>query len=126
MYITDGKLIFCHGISDLIRYNKIPMIYYNHRTPFPVDYGIPYFNLPHMPINHSPCPKKSRYTPDPLPAAIYIVPEKSIFALTAPCDQVTFLTYDDPSNYHITMKDEHDCDNVKNIYCHRSNNGIRF
>ena len=73
MGITDGKILFCHGISELIRNRKIAAREYNYRIfydcfniTFPVDCGKPDLNIPPMTINDSPRLKnRSCYTPDP-------------------------------------------------------------
>ena len=75
------------------------MIYYNDRSvydcfnnPFTVDCGIPTLNLPSITIDDSPRQKKiARYTSDPLPAAIYITPGKSVSTLTNPSDLSPFI-----------------------------------
>ena len=71
MGITDAKLLFCHGISDQSRDRKISMRGYNNgpvyhcfNDPFTVYFGIPYFNIPTMPLNESYIQsKRAYYTP---------------------------------------------------------------
>ena len=60
MGITDGKLLFCHGISEKIKDKTISMREYTDRTvydwfnnPFSGDCGSQYLNIPHITIDDS-------------------------------------------------------------------------
>ena len=67
---------------------------YNNRTfydffndPFPYDFGSPDLNLLLIDIDDIPRPDKiDRYTPDLIPAAIYVASENSVGTLTTPSD----------------------------------------
>ena len=61
MGITDGKILFYHGISEESEDKKISMIEYINRkvyncfnNPFPADCGRPDLNLPSITIDDSP------------------------------------------------------------------------
>ena len=92
MSITDGKLLFCHRISQGSAENKIPMIDYNNRTDYELlnnlfldDFGSPTLNLPPITIYDRPCPhKRALYTPDLLPAAFYVASENYVSTFTTP------------------------------------------
>ena len=90
--VIDGKLLLCHGNSEQSKENPISMIEYKYRTlhecfnnNFPIDGVIPSLNIPPIAIDYSSHRnERSRYTSDPLPAAIYVTSGKSIIALTTP------------------------------------------
>ena len=92
MGISYGKLLFCHGISYQSKDNTISIIEYNDMTvydcfnnTFSVNCGIPYLNLPPIPIYDSPrTNKRSRYTYDPLPVSKSVTPGNSVSTLTTP------------------------------------------
>ena len=92
MGITDGKLLFYHGISEGSVDKKISTSEYNNRTvydcfnnPFTDDCGSPYLILHPIIIGDRPhLDKRARYTPDLLPAAISVASEKSVSTLTTP------------------------------------------
>ena len=113
MVITDGKLLLCHGISEVSVDKKISMREYNNRTvydcfnnSFQDDCGISYCNLPPITIDNRTYPDKgSRYTPDIIPYTISVASEKSVSTLNTPSDspQPSILTSNYP-NHHHTMK----------------------
>ena len=70
MGIKDENYLFCNGISEQIRGNKISMreyndrvVYYCSRTPFPVDYVIPDLNIPPVPLDDSYISNKKPFIP---------------------------------------------------------------
>ena len=83
MGITDRKLLYCNGVSEGNVGRKISTLEYNNRTvyeffcdPFTDVFGSPYLNLTPITIDDRPLPhKRSRYTPDLIPAAIYVASE---------------------------------------------------
>ena len=127
MGVTDGNILFYHVHSEQRRDKKLSMRGYNYRafcdcfkSPFPVYCGIPYLNIPPMPIDDSPCPNKiSHYTPDLLPAAIYVASETSVSTFTNPYDSpgVIVLTSNAPKI--------EDCGKLKIGYCTRRHGRIR-
>ena len=88
--IADGKLQFCHGISEESGDKNISTKEYKHRTiyeclnnTFTADFGIPDLNLPPITIDDRPhLHKISRYTPDLLPSDIYVASKNSVSTLT--------------------------------------------
>ena len=78
MVITYGKLICCHGVSEVNVGRKVSTLEYKNRKvyyclndPLTDEFGIPDLNLPPTPIDDRLCPHEiSRYTSDLLPAAI--------------------------------------------------------
>ena len=113
--IIDGKLLFYHGISEGSVDKKISTIEYNNRmlydcfnNTFPDDCGSPVLNIPPIIIDGRPHQdKRARYSPDLLPAAIYVASENHVSTLTIPSDppQVLVLTSDDPNHRHAMKKD---------------------
>ena len=60
MGLTDGNLLFCHGISEKSKDKTISMREYTDRTvydwfnnPFSGDHGSPNLNIPHITIDDS-------------------------------------------------------------------------
>ena len=135
MEIADGKLIFCHGISEQNNDKTISMREYNDRkfygcfnNPFPVYGGSPALNLPPVPIDDSPCTnKRARHTSDLLPAAISVTSENSVGMLITPSDSPQLLVpnYDDPDIQHTIMSDNPCHDRGKIGYCSRFYYGKR-
>ena len=81
-----------------------------------------------MPIDDGPFPnKRSCYTSDPLPAAIYVSYRKSAIRLTPPCEspKAILLTPDDSKTGHTIMGDKHYSGSVKIGYCARRHDGER-
>ena len=102
------------------------MIEYNNRTVydcfnniFTFYGGNPDLNLPPMPIDDSPrAEQKSRYTSDPLPAAISVASGKSGSKLTTTSESpnVIFLYYNDDNTRHTIM--------IYNPFCGRGGKSI--
>ena len=90
MGITYGKLIYCCGVAEVNVDKNISTFYYNKRTfydwfniPFTYECGSPDLNLPPITIDDRPPPhKRARYTPDLIPAAIYVASENYVSILT--------------------------------------------
>ena len=107
MGITDGKLLFCRGISEGSVYNKISTIECINRTvydclnnPLSADCGIPALNIYPITIDDRPLPhKRSRYTPDLLPAAISVASRNHVSTLIAHSylPRLILLPSDDPN-----------------------------
>ena len=127
--ITDGKILFCRGISEGSVDKKISTREYNKSTfydcfsnPFPSDCGSPSLNLPPITIDDRPClDKRARYTPDLLPAVIYVASEKYVSTLTTPSDspQLLLLNPDYPNPLHSMKKYEPYCGRIKRGYYSR-------
>ena len=127
--ITDGNLLFCHGISEESTDKKISTIEYNNRTvyecfnnPFPDYFCSPYLNINPITIDDRPCLHKiSCYTPDLLPSAISVASGNSVSNLTAPPDSphLLLLTSDDPNPPHVIKKNETYRSRVKRGYYFR-------
>ena len=89
--ITYVKPLLFHGIPQERKDKKISIISYTNiivyeffKNPFPADCGIPYLNLPPVPIDDiSHQNKKSCYTYDFLPDAIFL-PLETILVLLPP------------------------------------------
>ena len=83
MGITDGKLLYCHGVAERNEEKKISTLEYNNRTfydcfnnPFTADCGSPAMYLPPINIDDRPPPhKRARYAPNLLPDTIYVASE---------------------------------------------------
>ena len=83
MVITDGKLLYCHGVAEGNEENKISTLEYNSRTvydcfnnPFTYDFSSLALNLPPITFDDRPLPHKiARYTPYLLPDNISIASE---------------------------------------------------
>ena len=79
MGISDGNILYYHGVAEGNEGRKISTLEYNNRTvyeyfyiPSADEFGCPYSNLP--PITFDDIPrlhKRSRYTPDLHPVAMY-------------------------------------------------------
>ena len=77
MDITDGKLLYCHGVAEVKEDKNFSTLEYNNRTvydcfnnPFTDYCGSPDMPLPPITIDdRSPPHKIARYAPDLLPAA---------------------------------------------------------
>ena len=129
MGITDWEIIFCRGISEGSVDKKISTREFKNRTvydcfsnPFVANCGSPYFNLPPVPIDDGSFPdKRARYTPDLLPAAIFVTFENSVSTLTTPSDSIQFLVlaYDYPNPHHAMNKDDPYRVREKRGYCFR-------
>ena len=110
MGITDGKLLYCHCVSEGNMDRKISTLQYNNRTvydcfnnPFIDDFGSPYLNLPPITFDDRPrLHERALYTPDLIPADISVASENSFSTLTATSDSLDLLTSDDPNTLHVT------------------------
>ena len=61
MGITDGKILYCHGVAEENSDKKISTLEYNNRTvydcfnnPFTADFGRPAMHLPPITIDDRP------------------------------------------------------------------------
>ena len=114
MFIIDGKVLLCHGISEESVDKKVLTIDYNNRTVFDFfsdtftdDFGSPDLNIPPITIGNRSCPhKRACYIPDLLLAAISVVSENYVSNLNTPADSPDFLPSDDPNPIHAMNKDE--------------------
>ena len=98
-------------------------IYYNERIAYDffnilllVDFGIPAFNIPPVPIDYSPLlNKRAHYTPDLIPDSSYNASKNYVSTLTTPSEspQYIILTPGAPNTHHNIMRDEYDCGKVK-------------
>ena len=92
MGIADGKLLYCHGVSEGNVDMKISTLEYNNRMvyecfndTFTDEFGRPDLHIPPMTIDDRPRPhKRSQYTPYVLPAAIFVASENNVNTLTPP------------------------------------------
>ena len=90
MGITDGKFLFCHGVSEESMDKKLSTREYNNRTayelfnhPIPDNCCSPSLVIPPNTIDDRPRKYKIyRYTLDLLPDFIYVSSETSISTLT--------------------------------------------
>ena len=93
------------------------MIEFNNRTvyecfnnPFSVGSFNPGLNIPPITIDDSPIPnKRSWYTPDTLPSAIYVASGNSVNVFTNPSDYLQLLEpkYDDTDTQHTIISYNH-------------------
>ena len=80
MGITDGKLLYCHGVAEGNAKKKISTLEYNNRTVYDCfndlltdEFFIPDLHLPPIAIDDRPRPYKiALYTPDLFTSAIYV------------------------------------------------------
>ena len=113
MGITDGKLLYCHGVAEGKKDNKISTLEYNNRTvydcfnnPFTDDFGSPALNLPPATFDDRTRPhKRARYTPDLLLATISVASENSVSTLTTPSYSLDLLPSYNPNTLHVMKKD---------------------
>ena len=114
MGITDGNILYCHGVSEGNLDRKTSTLEYKNRNvydcfnhPFTYEFGSPDLNLPSITFDDRPCPyKRSRYTPDLLPTAIYVASKIYFINLTTPSYSQDILTYDDTNTFHVVNKYE--------------------
>ena len=116
MAISDGKLLFFHGVVEGSVEKKNPTREYKNRTvydcfnnPSPDDFGIPALNIPPNYIGNRPhLDKRAHYTPDLLPDAIFVAFEKCVSTLTTPSDspQLLVLTFYVPNHLRAMKKYE--------------------
>ena len=112
MGITDGKLLYCHGVAEGNKDKKISTLEYNNRkvydcfnNPFTADCASPAMHIPPITIDDSlPPPKRARYAPNLLPATISVAYENSVSTLTTPSDLPDILPTDGQKNVHVLKK----------------------
>ena len=113
MGITDGKLLYCHGVAERNKDKKISSLEYNNRTVydwfnnnFTDDFGSPDLNLPPITFDDRPRQHKiSHYAPDLPPDNISVASENYFGTLTTPSDSPDLLTYDDHNTLHVMKMD---------------------
>ena len=111
--ITDGKLLYCHGVAEVNEDKKILTLEYKNRTvhncfnnPFTDNFGIPDTNLPPINFDDRPRPhNRALYTSDMTPANVSVVSENSFSTLTTPYDYPDLLPSDDPNTIHVIKID---------------------
>ena len=109
-------------------YNNGP-VYVCFNDPFTVFFGIPYFNIPTMPLNESSRQsKRAYYNPYELPDFIYVASGKYVSTLTTPSGspQYILLSSDASSTDHTIVRDKTVCVKDKIVYCSRLHELIRF
>ena len=92
MGITDGKLLYCHGVAEGNVDNKISTldnnnmrVYYCFNNPFTAYFGSPDLHLPPIKIYDRPRTNKiARCTPYLIPAAISVATKNHVITLTTP------------------------------------------
>ena len=107
MVIADGKLIYCHGVSEVNLDRNISTKEYNNRTfyelfnnPFTDDLGRPALNIPPITFDDRP-----HNTPDLIPAAISFASKTYFITFTTPSDSPYLLPSDDPNTLHVINMD---------------------
>ena len=133
MGITDGKLLYYHGVTEVNVDKKISTFEYKNRTVyecfnyhFTSDFVSPAMNLPPITIDDRPPPphKIVQYTPYLLPSTIFVASENSDSNLTTPSDSPDILTTDDTNNIYVMKKDDPYSGRLKRGYCFRKH-GIK-
>ena len=125
MGITDGKLLYYHGVAEGNEDKKFSALEYNNRkvyycfsNPFTDDCGSLAIHLPPITIDdRPPGHKRARYAPNMLPAAISVASEISVSTLTTPSDSPDILPTDDPKTLHFLKKDVPVKGRVHRGYC---------
>ena len=111
--ITDGKLLYCHGVAEENKDKKISILEYNYRTvydcfnnPFTAECVSPAMHIPPITIydRPPPAPKRARYSPNLLPATISVASENSVSTLTTPSYLPDILPTDGQKNVHVLKK----------------------
>ena len=81
------------------------MVYKCLNSNFSADFGKTDLNLPPITIDDRPgIHKRSRYTPDIPPYAIYVASENSFNNLTTPSGSPDLFTYDYPNTFYVMKK----------------------
>ena len=114
MVITDGNLLYWHGVSEENIDRKVSTLDYKNRevyecfnNTFTDEFYSPDLNLTPVIIDEIHLlHKRSLYNPDLLPGSIYSASENSVSTLTTPSDSTDFLPSDDPNNLHVMKKYE--------------------
>ena len=125
MGMTDGKILYCHGVTEGNVDRNISTLEHNNRTvydffnnPFTYDFGSPALNLPPITFDDRPRPHKwSQYTPDLLPDDISVASENYFNTFTTPYDLPYLLLYDGPNTLHGTNMDVSVRVNVHRVNC---------
>ena len=133
MGVTDGKLVYCHGVAEGNKDKKISTLEYNNRTvydcfnnPFTANCGSTSMHIPPITIDDRPHPpKRARYAPNLLPATISVASENSVSTLTTPSDLTDILSTDGQKNVHILKKGLPVNGRVHRGYCCRKHGRIR-
>ena len=132
MVITDGKLLYCHGVAEGDVDKKISTLEYNNRTvyecfnnSFTADCGSPAMHLPPITIDDRPSlHKRDLHDPDLLPPTISVASENFIITMTNSFDFPDILPTDDHNNLHVLNKDVPLKGIVNRGYCCRKHGGI--
>ena len=116
MGITYGRLLLYHGVSEGNTNKEISMREYNNKKVykcfnnlFTYDFGIPDLNLPPITIDDRPhLYKITRYTPDLLPAVIYVSFENYVcnFIKHSDSPEVLVINSDGNKPQHSMKKDK--------------------
>ena len=127
--ITDGKLLFCHGVSEGNLYNRILTREYNNRKFYdcfnnilPDDFGSPGLNLPPIIIDDIPHPnKRACYTPYMITATIAVASENYVSTLNTHSHftRTLILPSNDPNPHYEMNKYEPFRVRLKRGYCYR-------
>ena len=81
------------------------MVYDCFNDPFPAVFGFLALNLPPITIDDRPHPhKRARYTPNLLPAAIYVATENYVSNLTTPSDLLDLIPSGHPNTLYVMKK----------------------
>ena len=125
--ITDGKLIYCHGVAEGNVDKKISTLEYKNRRvydcfsgSFTDEFGSPDLYIPPITIYDIPHPyRRARYNPDLLPAAISIASGNYDSTLNTPSDLTDLLPSDDTNTLHVRNKYVHFQGRTNIGYCCR-------
>ena len=100
MGITDGKLLYCHGVAEGGKDKKFSTLEYNNRTvyycfnnPFTYDCGIPDMHLPPITIDDRPPRIREPVMPQICSQIPFLLPLKTLLVTLPPLLilQVSFL-----------------------------------
>ena len=87
MGITDGKLLYCHGVAEGNKEKKISTLEYNNmavydcfNNTFTADRGSPAMNLPPIAIDDRPPPRlREPFMPQICSQLPFLLPLKNLF-----------------------------------------------
>ena len=113
MSIKNGKLLYCHGVSEVNVDKRISTLEYKNRTiydwlndTFTNEFGSPSLHIPPITIDGRYWLHKiAQYTPDLLASDIYVASENSVSNVTTSYDSPDILPYDDNDPLHVLNKD---------------------
>ena len=113
MVITDGNLLYWHGVSEENIDRKVSTLDYKNRevyecfnNTFTDEFYSPDLNLTPVIIDEIHLlHKRSLYNPDLLPGSIYSASENYVGTLTSPSDSLEILPNDDHNTLHVLDKD---------------------